>query len=400
MERITLIKHDDWFRAVKNIYTPKYIKFPPQKFEFALDVHKVTIKELEKNPALLQELTDPASRRWQKMIKALANFLKKHDQDIQKSFETLGKTDPQRLKKIMELKRKSINYSVDSYLERAISDMDKSYDAIIKKFAKDYSNYYFEKMKFLVVGASRIGGIVLTLGAIVKSLGTNVLAWYGLARICIKLADEIRLERKDIKKINSEIEKLTKKLQADIIKNKKLQGAKAVASEVVKGVFGKELGGTYQKLETLLKALDKKRLTVWKKHRSLSIELTKLIDLFDKFEKSNQLSPDAKKRKDEVAKKLAITFQRLPEIKKELNAIEKFHSDYTKTMKKLRDQTLPKSLRVTVQILVTLAVAAKGAVGADIDEVFKNLKDAEKAGKSFDATMEALSKDTAALKAA
>ncbi len=235
MKKQVIIQHPNWFKLMKNAKT---LNMKVDKFEMSMQFDDDVMKALDENPVIQQKLWDAASKEWKAMLAKLDNKISDIEEDLEDAVGVVGGNS-------LEAEKKKITKNgmqdLNAILQKGESDMEKAVEKAWEKIKKQKKL----SKKFKIFTAFKAVGKCLSLTTSIASLvvsgGVNVLAYVTLARTLVS-------GYKDMKKLTMNLDKLGKKLEADVNKlsknvyaHPKISGAKEVANTVTFLVLGADV---------------------------------------------------------------------------------------------------------------------------------------------------------------
>lgn len=394
METITLIKHDNWLGLVERKAKAKHIKLPKQSFEFGIEGDWHLIKKTEGDPLLHEKMMLAANKSWHNLIEGGVSIIVKCDEQI-KADTKLYADRPEILKKMIDGTKKKTLKDLEDTFNTTKSTMEKDVKALIKSLYKKYDELCKYRAGVFFRGAARIGAVVLSIGGIIKSAGTNGFAWWALAKSCASIGGALKNARRDLGTVQKNISEMSGKLGDRIKKHPKWAKTRELGAIIMPAITGKEFGSTMTKMDSLLKVHKQKRLVLWKTQHNLAVELRKTIDA---LQKEKIRLPKHSKRFDKMLAKANNAMDRIAKIETQLKEAETFENDARWALGKMRTKCKVKDLQKVARTLMVLAAVGK-AIALDLSSDDSTLNGIADMLKDGDEVQKAVEADAAALKA-
>lgn len=191
MPKETMIS-GDWWKEVKSQASPKYIEWAANKIEVIVDFDKGLHKELNKDPLLLQKLSDAGSAEYKKFIANAAQYTKRIDTEIEKAAKKFeSDRDLAAFARQEDFLMKEFMGNMEDEAGKAETAIAKAIMAAWEKYKKTKKDYRDYKIRSGVKLGIKFASLGFAIGKLVGSVGADVLAWRTLVRDSIKSVTEI-----------------------------------------------------------------------------------------------------------------------------------------------------------------------------------------------------------------
>ncbi len=374
-EKITIIKHDDWFRAVRKEVKLRHIDLPAQKFEFALEMDKGLVEHIDNDPLLQQKIWTPGVDGWELFVRQAAAIVGTADDELHRHVIEYARIDPEGTKKKLEAIKKKVITDVEKQMSTTLNGMKNGTMRVIENLKKTNKKLVKYKATVVVVSLIRLGALGMSLAGVILSLGTNGFAWAALIKSCIGIAQDIVNKKKDLAKVHGEIDKMVSTLSKRVDKHPKLAKGAEVGNQIIAGLLAKEFGSSVSKLGSLVNMHRQKRLVLWKRNHNLAIELNKTLK---SIESEKDIPPKLKKDVDKIREAIMNSITKIGKNEEILKKAEVYERQMEAALKDLKKATSAKKIKVIMKtIMITAQIGKAIALDLTADESFlRDLGDA------------------------
>jgi hypothetical protein len=316
MKDIIFLELDIW-KAIVNESKLKSLKITKTKAVYltvTLKIDDEIFEKINKDPLLQQQLTDPASAAYNKMIKGLVKEAKDLDKLCLKKDNATSKEKGlaiQNFKKNIKKEMEDLKKDAES----GIRDVWKKYT----KTKKEYSNYKFKASASIVMN---IAGISTSIIGTVGSAGVGLaIGIYGCVKAVIGLSIQIYKLSIDADKARKDTQTKLKKLQKPYKKNNKIKSQlKQATKSFLNSIFGfnitKTINGAISSNDLYLSKLQGVEINCHKISKTLNESIIQINDLSNKVKGIN--SSNLHKSIEKLEKSLADKIDDIINIQKKV----------------------------------------------------------------------------------